>query len=174
MLQNIIKAEIRAVIHYYFLRKKSPIQIHDRLLRAYFDCTPSLRTVQKWVKRFTDWKIGVEDEQRCGRPKRNLADEISKIIDDDPYLSCKKIATTVSASRMTVKRIITEDLNMFRLNAKWIPHELTDANKKSRVEGAANMLSAIKNLSSRQRANVVTGDETWICFENPRKSMWGY
>lgn len=49
--------------------------------------------------------------------------------------------------------------------AKWIPHELTAAQKRRRVNAATALLE--RNNEAPFLQNIVTGDEKWVSFKNP-------
>jgi hypothetical protein len=56
------------------------------------------------------------------------------MIEENSYLSQKKIARTLSLHRDIAKRLITEELNLRRVNFKWVPHPLTASQKRERVK----------------------------------------
>ena len=58
------------------------------------------------------------DAPRPGRPK---IDQIHKLILEDRRISSKSIAEQLGISRERVASIIHEDLDMWKLSAKWVP-----------------------------------------------------
>ena len=52
-----MEIEIRAVIHFLFLRGENNKTIHQMINETYGEKTVGLRTVQKWAKRFIDGKM---------------------------------------------------------------------------------------------------------------------
>jgi hypothetical protein len=50
---------------------------------------------------------------------------IRTTIEENPYLSQKKIAQTLPLHHDIVKRLITEELRLPRANFKWITHTVT-------------------------------------------------
>ena len=65
----------------------------------------------------------------------------------------------------TVSRIIHDELKLKKLCARWIPHELTEQNKKQRVRICRDNLDKLKSGQWRL-CDIVTGDETWIHQRN--------
>ena len=46
------KIEYRGVIKFLFLERVAPNEIHERMLKVYNDCLPTIRTVERWVAEF--------------------------------------------------------------------------------------------------------------------------
>ena len=113
------------------------------------------------------------DKKRSGRPlKSNHAQPISDKLKEDPYMSTHQLAEAVGMNKQTVKRVLIDELNMVKINLKWIPHVLTDEIKKKRVAIAKTMLDFLSHASENALNSIYTEDETWIYFENSHKSMW--
>ena len=57
-----------------------------------------------------------------------------------------------------------------KISARWVPHLLTDCQKKQRVKIVIQLLKIFPKYDGKKFANVVIGDETWVyCFEPVRK-----
>jgi len=59
----------------------------------------------------------------------------------------------VNIHRETVRKILTEDLDITKVCAKMVPKELTEEQKERRVTICQDLL---------EREHVITGDETWV------------
>jgi len=93
--------------------------------------------VYKWVKRFSEGKEGVTDEERSGLPAtsrtgQNIA-KVRQIVHENRRLAVRSIAEQVNVDRETVRKILTEDLDMRKVCAKMVPKELTEEQKQRRV-----------------------------------------
>jgi hypothetical protein len=55
---------------------------------------------------------------------------------------------------------------------RWIPFSLSTDQKKNRVQAAHEMLTILRKEKATGYENIVTGDETWLDFDYPIKSMW--
>ena len=76
------KIEHRAVIKFLFLEGVAPKEIHERMLKAYNDCSPTIRTIERWVAEFKRGRTSIEEDPREGRPKSASTPEImAKILD---------------------------------------------------------------------------------------------
>jgi hypothetical protein len=54
----------------------------------------------------------------------------------------------------------------------WIPHRLSDAQKADRVKLSQHMLDMIQGLGPKQQKYLITGDESWIYWDNQCRGMW--
>ena len=171
MNENLI--EYRTVCH--FLWKKNYINkdIYCTISDVYDEEVPSLRTIQKWTKNMNDDNWSIFDRPREGRPKRTeLKQEIQNVLLYNPYASTQKIAEIVKADRKTVKRVLIDELNMSKVNFKWIPHILTQEIKVKRIEISKELFEFLTSANDQKLHKVLTQDETWVYFINPRNSMW--
>jgi len=66
----------------------------------------------------------------------------------------------VGISKERIGYILHNKLNLYKVCAKWVPHVLTEENKKNRVEISKQLLKILENGFQ----NIVTGDETWIYY----------
>ena len=68
------------------------------------------------------------------------------------------IAEQVNIDRETVRKILTEDLDMRKVCAKMVPKELTEEQKPRRVTICQDLLERQDDILGC----VITGDETWV------------
>ena len=78
-------------------------------------------------------------------------------------LTVRSIAEQVNINRETVRKILTEDLDMQKVYAKMVPKELTKEQKQRRVTIFQDLLEREDDISGR----VITGDETWVYQYDP-------
>ena len=55
--------------------------------------------------------------------------------------------------------------------ARWVPHLLTDEQKRQRVKMAKKLLQMFSKYDKKQFANVVTGDEAWVHYFEPVRKV---
>ena len=159
------KNDVRAYILLRHKLKKDPKVIHEELVLALGDQAPSIRTVYRWVERFSNGSESLEDEHRSGRPLTAFTKEniqiIQTLIEGDPHISYSRLEAYTSITRPILFKIIHEGLNMSKKASRWIPHKLTDEQKLNRLEICQRNLSLIKSGKLRL-CDIVTGDESWI------------
>ena len=89
------------------------------------------------MKRFSEGRESVTDEERSGRPATNRTEEniaeIRQIFRENLRLTGRSIAEQVSIDRETVRKILTENLDTRKACAKMVPKELTEEQKQRRV-----------------------------------------
>ena len=55
------------------------------------------------------------------------------------------------------------------MNARWIPHWLTDEQNRSHLLNAKKLLKVFPKYSKKSFSELVTGDETWVYFFEPKR-----
>jgi len=93
--------------------------------------------VYKWVKRISEGRESVTDEERSGRPATSRTEEniakVLQILHENCRLTVRSIAEQVNIDKETVRKILTEDLDMRKVCAKMVPKELNKEQKQRRV-----------------------------------------
>ena len=124
-------------------------------------------TVFEWHKRFKEGREDVNDDDRPGRPMTHRTDEtvnsVSALVKSDRRLSIRMMSDELHLSRETVRKILTEELQMRKISAKLVPKILTDEQKERRMQVCIDLSRRIEeddDLASK----IVTGDETW-CYQ---------
>jgi len=107
------------------------------LVQVYGDSAVKKTAVYKWVKRFSEGREGVTDEERSGRPATSRTEEniakVRQIVSENRRLTVKSIAEQVNIDRKTVWKILTEDLDIRKVCVKMVPKELTEEQRQRRV-----------------------------------------
>jgi len=93
--------------------------------------------VYKWMERFSEGRESITDEERkrrsaTSRTEENIA-KVRQILRENRRLTVRSIAEQVNIYRETVRKIVTEDLDMRKVCAKMVPNELTEERKQKRV-----------------------------------------
>ena len=87
------------------------------------------KTVCKWFGRFRDGQESLNDDERNGRPSTSRNDDniaaIKTVIRGNRHLTIREIAEESNLSLGSVQAILTEDLKMRRVSAKFVPRLLT-------------------------------------------------
>ncbi len=135
--------------------------------QVYRDNAMKKTAVYEWVKRFSEGRESVTDEERSERPVTSRTEEniakIHQIMHENRQLTVRSIAEQVNIDRGTVRKILIEDLDMRKVCAKMVPKKLTEEQKQRRV-------TICKDLLKRQDdilGHVITGDETWVYQYDP-------
>ena len=106
------------------------------LVQVYADNAMKKTAVYRWVKLFSEGRECVTDEERSGRPATRITEEIivkvRQIVRENRRLTVRSIAEQLNIGRETVRKILTEDLDMKKVCAKMVPKELTEEQKQRR------------------------------------------
>jgi hypothetical protein len=98
--------------------------------------------------------------------------KVKEYLASHQYSSCREIAQHVKSSRETVRRILKYSLHLQNKYLRWIPHQLTIEQKRQRVAFSKQLLKILRQDESCQFKHILTGDESWIHFDNPHLRRW--
>ena len=135
--------EQRINMTFRFKLQKSAKQTHVILKLVYGDAAVTMKTVQKWFEQFRNCCESVEDEESSGGPSTSKTQEnvekVSKMIRSKRRLTIKEISDDLNVSYDSVQNILTTDLNMRRVSAKFAPCVLTVEQKQQCFIGVARL-----------------------------------
>ena len=121
-----------------------PTKIYEDLQRVYGPSSCSYDTVCMWVRHFKSGENDVKDNPKYGAPNsamnKTSIELVKCAIEEDPHITIQGLADTHNLSTGTVHTIIHNELHMKKVCAKWVPHLLTEDQKKQRVACATKML----------------------------------
>ena len=163
------KHEQRSVIKFFFLQGRRSKAIHGELSRVLGEAAVSLATVKRWCRRLTEGDSSLDDEFRSGRPRSDLGEAVSQFLDKEPFLSARILAKRLATNPHTIKEILTRDLGLRKFTRRWVPHNLSPANKAKRVTDARMLLQALTKDQDQNFSHIMTGDESWFyyAYESP-------
>lgn len=125
---DMFKIEYRAVIKFLTLQGQSPSEVFEQLKGVYGERSPSYDIVKRWAREFRLGRESIADEPRPGRPIAESSDRdvaaVSKLVTEDRRLKVREIAYETGLPPTTVHRILTEELGLRKLYAKWVPSRL--------------------------------------------------
>ena len=135
----------------------------------------SYDTVRRWKKKFESGVESIKNASKSGRPKsaslKEIISKIKEIIEGDARFTVRDIARKVGISLSMVHLILKKHLKVRRISARWVPHLLTDEQKRQWVKVAKKLLQMFPKYDKKQFANVVTGDETWVHYFEPVRKV---
>ena len=122
---------------YILVRNKiglAPIQIYNELVLAYSDSALSFPTVCRQISRFNEGSYDIEDNDRPGRPITAATSTniklVSNLIEDDIHITYEQIEAELLLHPASIHEIIHVHLKLRKIAARWVPYELTDAQKE--------------------------------------------
>ena len=139
----------------------------EMLRKAYGDQVLSRTTFYEWFKRFKEGRESLDDDERSGRPVSNRTNEsvkkIRELIRKDRCMSVRLIEDITDISKLIVYRILSEDLKLRKICARFVPHTLSDDQKYARVLLAQDIILTYNNDPNFLKT-IVAADVTW-CFQ---------
>ena len=149
-------------------------QLMTELSNTYGPSCVSYDTIRRWKKKFDSGVESIKNAPKSGRPKsasrKEIVSKIKEIIEGDARFIVLDIAQKVGISLSMVHLILKKHLKVRKISARWVPHQLTDEQKRQQVKVAKKLLQMFPKYDKKQFANVATGDETWVhYFEHIRK-----
>lgn len=165
------KENFRSYIYIECKRGQTATAIYQQLLQAGVENPPSRTTVFEWWNRFSQGRVSLDDDQRCGRPISLATDDnvtrVKELLDADPHLSLRMLSMDMDFSKDTVRNILTAG-GFRKVCSRWVPHNLTQAHKQARVECAQDMLHRFRSNSIEDCSKFwCTEDETWALYQTP-------
>lgn len=165
------REHFRAIIFHNFRRGLSRQECFDELNSLYSDKAPSYSTVKNWFNEFNRGRCSIQDESRAGRPKSVVVPEninvVRELIKQDRHVTYREIEASLDISMTSINKILHEHLSVKKICSRWIPHNLTNAQKKARVDWCKEMLEKYIQGTSKAVYNIYTGDESWIYAYEP-------
>lgn len=135
--------------------------------------------VYKWHERFRSGRKSIEDDPREGRPSEvisSIKDNVKDMIQRDRRMTVRTIATELSVSVSTVHEILTKELGMKKVSARWVPKLLSDEERETRVRCSSAFLERYEAEGDAFLDRIVTTDETWLHYFDPetkaQSSIW--
>jgi len=132
--------------------------------------------VLDWFRRFKVGRISVESDLRSGRPSTSRNEEmiakVRTVVRNNRRLTVREM-TGISVG--SCDAILTEDLHMKRVRAKFVPRLLTDDHREQRQTIARDLFE--RSCEDVQfLKNMMTGDESWVYGYDPetkqQSSQW--
>ena len=165
------KTELRAVIKFLYLKKMSCKDILNEILSVLGDNSVSYAKVKKWVANFKRGVTVTEDAPRPGRPATSInEDHVNKaetMVHADRRVTVRSVAETLRISYGSAEEILTRNLGMKKVSARWVPRMLTPEQKQYRIQISQQLLQRFRADPDDFLSRLVTHDETWIHHFDP-------
>lgn len=151
-----------------------------RIIRKVFgDDAMSAAQIKVWHKRFKDGRESVESDPRSGRPATSRTPEnverVRAAVSQGRRLTVRELEADLGIPKTTVSQILTQDLGLKRVTAKFVPQLLLPEQKGHRAAAAGGLTQTASNEPDLLK-KVVTGDESSVYTCDPetktQSSQW--
>ena len=133
-------------------------------------CYGSQSKCYAWYKEFKESRTSAELKGGPSAPKTKLSEIIintgAAIVREDSRITLRQLASILDISVGSAHHLLTEDLNLSRICARWIPRLLTGEQKANRVSICEQLREKVRR-DPEYLDNVITADETWIYMYDP-------
>lgn len=158
--------DLRTSLIFCFHLKKTAAESHRMLVEAYGQHALGETQCKEWFRKFRSGDFDVRNEER-GRPAKRFEDaDLQALLDEDDGQTQQQLADRLNVDRSTISRRLQAMGKILKVG-RWVPHELTERQQENRKNTCEILLSRYKRKSFLHR--IVTGDEKWIYFENPKR-----
>jgi len=141
----------------------SQVETIRKIQRVFGDDAMGITQIKEWCNRFKDGCTSVESDARSRRPSISqndeLIDQVRTLVTQDRRVTVRELAEVLGISSGSVHSILTDDLSMQRVSAKFVPKLLKIEQKQFLLEVSQSMLDYAN--SDPEFLNIVTtGDES--------------
>jgi hypothetical protein len=166
------RTEQRYVMKFLFMEGRKYKAIHTELSRVLKGHAVSVDVSKYECGKFKAGDFSMDDRVRPGRPPIELSGAIMSLLIDKPFLSARILAVRLSSTHQTIKQVMVSDLGMRKFVRRWIPHVLSEANRRERVLKANLLMEELRTDEGNEFANTMTGGESWFFLSYESDSMF--
>ena len=165
--------EQRFVIKFLLRKNFKNEEIITELQTVYGDDVYSQSSIYFWISEIRRGRTDLLNQQSSGRPIDHQIDHlILKELEIDPFVSARMIAKRIRVAVSTVTNHLHNSLKMKNIFFRWVPHILTEKQKKIRVELSIEILKQLEDARKNGFKFILTGDESWFEYTYVFQRMW--
>jgi len=157
--------EQRVCIKFYERLGKMGSETFEMLKQTFGDSCMSRSRTFEWFGHFKNGRTSTANDDRSGQPSTattpSKVEEVRAAVNQDRCRTIHDLCAEAGIGYGSCQRILTEQLNMHRIAAKFVPRVLTHDQKDSRVEICQELKETVMN-DPTLLLNVITGDESIV------------
>ena len=112
----------------------------------------------------------LQKKQKKGRPKVINDEDLDGLIKLNPFITLYEMSKELHAPRSTIYDTLKR-MGKVNKTGSYVPHFLTENDRKKRLTICKKLI--LKNSTRPFLKDLITGDETWIYYENySKKRQW--
>lgn len=154
----------RGVIKHYFKAGFTAAETHIQMQKVYSEQSPSYSTVKYWFRNFKTGHFSTDDDPRSGRPSdpipKQKLEKIANFILANRKMSVQSISAELKLPYTTTYHCILNEVGYKKVNARWVPSILMEAQKAARIENARDILSTWADHWDELKGRMITSNET--------------
>jgi len=146
----------------------------EMLKQAFGDSCMSRSRTFEWFGRFKNGTTSTANDDRSGWPSTattpSKVEQVRMTVNQDRRCTIHNLCAEVGIGYGSCQRILTEQLNMHRTAAKFVPRVLTHDQNDSRVVICQELKETVIN-NPTLLLNIITGDESIVYAYNPETKL---
>ena len=110
---------------------------------------PSYDTVRRWKKKFESGVESIKNAPKSPKSasRKEIVSKIKEIIEGDARFTFCDIARKIGISLSMVHLILKKHLKVRKISARWVPHLLTDEQKRQLAKVAKKLLQMFPKMT---------------------------
>jgi hypothetical protein len=143
-------------------------EIHERLVEIFGGLAMAYSTITR-ILRETCWTPSEERSQKFGGRAPNFDHDrrILSVLAVIANASLREKAHETRIPKTTVFNILHGRLGYSARKYRFVPHALTEVQRRDRVEKSTALLSMLTKAKRRAWQFIITGDESWFFIRHP-------
>ena len=163
----------KGLIRFFHENGKNASEIYDILKKRYPSTCPCYSSITYHIRmNRLQWKEDPRKKIRKKQPNYLVLNKIRKLIQREPWHTARSIEKETGIPKSTVHYHLTHFLGYRSVRTKYIPHVLTNDQKKKRVELSKQLLFMLRAEKKRNYMFIVTGDESWFYYKTFPRHKW--
>ena len=154
--------EQRFAVKFCVKLEKFITEMFAMLNTAYGDVDMKRAICFRWHKRFKNGRLSFDDDERFGRLSTSTddphIDEINTLVRANRRLTVRELAEECGISVGSCHHILTEELEMQHVTAKFVPRLMTSNQQAQHVQVCHDLLDHSEN-DKEFLSKIITGDE---------------
>jgi hypothetical protein len=163
----------RSIALYLSMKGLSAKAIHQGLVQALGAQAVAYFTITSYLRAAKFHAQSKEALNEAGVTRTGSVDTaILKALTDNPFSFVPELSRLMCLLRSTVHRCLTESLGFTVRHPDWIPHQLSDDWKTTRVNLSRELLRVLQRQQTRGWHNIMTLDELWLYLSPDSDRIW--
>jgi transposase len=153
---------------------KSALKTLSTLQQVYGATALKKSAVYNWFSPFKNGQETLEDDQRSGRPStsrtKEMIEKVRQLTQCDRRMTIMELEQEVGISHGSIHAILSDDLKMRHVSAKFVARQLTMNQMGCRMMVAGDLFEKSTQDTTFLTKNVM-GDESWAFAYEPETKM---